>query len=141
MKNEEMILQLLAELKAGQDELRAGQDELRAGQDELRAGQDELRAGQDELRAGQDAPERAAGKRWRRGRKRWRPRCATRAYWWNSGTTKSAWWPSSMAMWPAKLDTLLHKAAQVDELRSRTSTLETVVAHHTAELQAMRQAH
>ena len=31
MKNEEMILQLLAELKAGQDELRAGQDELRAG--------------------------------------------------------------------------------------------------------------
>ena len=41
----------------------------------------------------------------------------------------------------AKLDTLLHKAAQVDELRSRTSTLETVVAHHTAELQAMRQAH
>ena len=37
--------------------------------------------------------------------------------------------------------TLLHKAAQVAELRSRTSTLETVVAHHTAELQAMRQAH
>ncbi|MFQ9901819.1 MAG: hypothetical protein ACLRWF_09215 [Ruthenibacterium sp.] len=45
-----------------------------------------------------------------------------------------------MAMWPQSWIRFCTKP-QVDELRSRTSTLETVVAHHTAELQAMRQAH
>ncbi len=39
-----------------------------------------------------------------------------------------------------KLGLLIQKAAQADEPRSRVSTLETVVSHHTAELQALRKA-
>lgn len=39
-----------------------------------------------------------------------------------------------------KLGLLIQKAAQEDELRGRVSTLETVVSHHTAELQALRKA-
>lgn len=39
-----------------------------------------------------------------------------------------------------KLGLLIQKAAQADELRGRVSTLETVVSHHTAELQALRKA-
>ena len=39
-----------------------------------------------------------------------------------------------------KLGLFIQKAAQADEPRSRVSTLETVVSHHTAELQALRKA-
>ena len=117
MKNEEMILQLLAELKAGQDELRAGQDELRAGQDELRAGQDALSARLEKVEARQEALEAEMRH--------------TRVLV-EQQDHKISLVAEQYGDVAAKLDTLLHKAAQVDELRSRTSTLETVVAEFTA---------
>ena len=49
MTNEELILQILGELKAGQDELRAGQDELRAGQASLTARLEKVEVGQAKL--------------------------------------------------------------------------------------------
>ena len=132
MTNEELILQILGELKAGQDELRAGQDELRAGQDELRAGQDELRAGQASLTARLEKVEAGQAKLETEMR---HTRMLVEQQ--DHKISLVAEQYSSVA---EKLDWLIQKAAQTDELRGRVSTLETVVSHHTAELQALRKA-
>lgn len=111
MTNEELILQILGELKAGQDELRAGQASLTTRLEKVEAGQAKLET----------------------------EMCHTRMLV-EQQDHKISLVAEQYSSVAEKFDWLIQKAAQTDELRGRVSTLETVASHHTAELQALRKA-
>ena len=149
MTNEEKILEMLAEmradisgLKAGQESLKAGQENLEAGQKSLEAGQESLKAGQESLKAGQESL-KAGQEKLEAGQKSLEARQEsleadvrhTRVL-----LEKQEHNISLIAEQYGDVAKKLERIREIDDLRDRVQTLETVVRNHSAKLRELDKA-
>lgn len=114
MTNEEKILEMLAEMRADISGLKAGQESLKAGQEKLEAGQKSLEAGQEKLKA--DVRH-------------------TRVL-----LEKQEHNISLIAEQYGDVAKKLERIREIDELRDRVQTLETVARRHSAKLRELDKA-
>ena len=135
MTNEEKILEMLAEMRADISGLKAGQESLKAGQENLEAGQKSLEAGQESLKAGQEKLE--AGQKSLEARQESLEADVrhTRVL-----LEKQEHNISLIAEQYGDVAKKLERIREIDDLRDRVQTLETVVRNHSAKLRELDKA-
>ena len=114
----EPVVERLGRVEAGQKQLEAGQKQLEAGQKQLEVGQKQLEAGQESLK------EEVRHTRMLVEQQDHKISLIAEQY---TGIAE-------------KLDKANDRAAQIDDMRDRLRTLETVVMNHTATLKELRKA-
>ena len=142
MTNEEKILEMLAEmradisgLKSGQESLIAGQERLEAGQKSLEARQEKLESRQERLEAGQKSLEARQEKLESRQEK-----LETDVRHMHILLERQEHNISLIAEQYGDIAKKLERVHEIDDLRDRVQTLETVARRHSAKLRELDKA-
>ena len=121
MTNEEKILEMLAEMRADISGLKSGQESLIAGQERLEAGQKSLEARQEKLESRQEKLE-------------------TDVRHMHILLERQEHNISLIAEQYGDIAKKLERVHEIDDLRDRVQTLETVARHHSAKLRELDKA-
>lgn len=128
MTNEEKILEMLAEMRADISGLKSGQESLIAGQERLEAGQKSLEARQEKLESRQEKLESRQEK------------LETDVRHMHILLERQEHNISLIAEQYGDIAKKLERVHEIDDLRDRVQTLETVARRHSAKLRELDKA-